>query len=261
MGPAVLLMLAMACGGNRRGPVQPPPAWQSSEGRVEAKIDMADALVRGGSPDAALAMVTQIRNDGVKDERLDLVQARALRDIGLTDDAEGLLRDLVRRHPRLAEAHNQLGILCMETQRLDEALALLERASRLAPDDALVLNNLGFALLAEGDSTQATEILRQALRLDATDRQIRNNLGFALVASGKDAEALRVFRAGLPEPDARYNLGLGFELRGDDNEAVDQYARVLLDWPTHQPALEGLRRLRAGELHRITPPSSQTEVP
>lgn len=262
--PAMALALLAACAGGRKGIAEPPPAWQSEEGRIDARVDMADALVQGGNADAALSMLTQMRAEGIEDPRMDVVQARAMRDIGLTDDAESLLRGVVKAHPRMSEAWNQLGILCLDAGRVDEAVEQLERAARLAPDDAQVLNNLGFALLAARQPTRATEVLREALRINGADRQIRNNLGFALVADRRDDEALRVFRAGLPEADARYNLGLGLELRGDDAAAVDEYAKVLVQWPTHRPALEGLRRLRPGELHRISAsphPESPTEVP
>lgn len=260
---AIPLALSLGCRAGHRGPVEAPPAWQSDQGRVDARIDMADALVRGGNAEQALTMVTQMRTEGVRDPRLEVVQARALREIGLSDDAEALLQELVKRHPREAEAHNQLGILCLDDQRVSEAVEHLERARRLSPADAQILNNLGFALLAAQQPTQAIDVLREALRLDGADRQIRNNLGFALVADRREDEALRVFRAGLAEPDARFNLGLGLELRGDEAAAVDAYVQVLRQWPMHKPALDGLRRLRPGELHRISPdsPDSTKEAP
>jgi len=265
MSPLLLgmvLSLGTACAGHRQA-IPPEPAWELAGGKERARVDMADALAKGGSPEAALAMVSQIRGEGVKDSRLDLIQARALRGIGLTDDAESLLRDVLKKHPRQAGAWDQLGILCMDTKRLEEAQTLLARAHQLSPTDALILNNLGFAQLTGGHPEDAVQTLHAALRLDGADRQIRNNLGFALVAAGQDDEALRVFRAGLPEADARYNLALGLELRGDDQAAIDQYAKVLARFPSHQPSIDGLRRLRPGELHRLAPPTldSDQEAP
>ena len=250
----LLLGLQTACAAHHHGPLPPEPAWETPDGKNQARIDMAEALAKGGSPEAALAMVSQLRGEGIRDLRLDVIQARALRGIGLTDDAESLLRDVVRKHPREAPAWDQLGILCLDTHRLDEAVSDLQRAHQLAADDPLILNNLGFAQLTAGQSEDAVKTLRAALRLDGADRQIRNNLGFALVAADRDDEALRVFRAGLPEADARYNLGLGLEMRGDDDAAVAQYAKVLSTDPGHQPSIDGLRRLRPDELHRLLPP-------
>ncbi len=257
MNAAVLLVaLGVGCGASRRGPVDPPPAWRSDEGRMEARLDIARALVKSGNPEASLSMVSQLRTEGIKGTEVDLVQASALREMGLTDDAEELLADLVRRHPRVAGAHDQLGVLCLDTQRVDEAVSHLQRAAELAPDDADILNNLGFALMTAGRPDEAVSVLRDALRVQGANRQVRNNLGFALVAAGRDAEALRVFRAGLPEADARYNLGLGLEMRGDSAKAIDEYALILDKWPGHEPARTGLRRLHPSELHLISAPKN-----
>lgn len=260
--PLVLLLslplAGTACAARRHGTVSPPPAWQAPEARDEARLDMADALVDAGSPEAALQLVATMRTEGHRGADLDLVQARALAAMGLTDDAEAVLLAVVKRQPRVAAAHDQLGVLYLDEQRVDEALDQLDRAARLAPDDPLILNNQGFALMTAGHPDQAVDVLREALRLDGADRQIRNNLGFALVAAGRDSEALRVFRAALAEPDARYNLGLGLEMRGDTDGAVAQYAQVVASWPTHQPSVEGLKRLRPDDLHRLTAPAAST---
>ncbi|RME21406.1 MAG: hypothetical protein D6798_18200 [Deltaproteobacteria bacterium] len=250
------LLLGMACGAARRGPVDPPPAWQSEQGRLQTRLDVANALVDNGSPEAGLQMLSELRDEGVKDVSLDLAQARALAKMGLTDDARDLLLELVDRHPRLAEAHDQLGVLALDTHDLDTAIEHLQQAATLAPDDAGILNNLGFALTAAGRPDDAIPVLRSALRRQSSDDRIRNNLGFALVAAGRDAEALRVFRAGLPEVDARYNLGLGLELRGDIDAAIEQYVAVLTEDPGHAAAREGLRRLRPDSLHLVTTDAS-----
>lgn len=257
--PAVLglglgLLLGPGCAGKRRGPVEPAPAWRSPDAALQARVDMAEALVEADSAEAALTIISQLRAEGEKGPSLDLVQARALMRLGLSDDAEAVLNEVIRRHPRIAEAHNQLGVLCLDQRRLDEALAHLERAAHLAPEDPLIFNNLGFALLTAGRPDEAVDVLREALRLDGANHQIRNNLGFALVAADREAEAFRVFRAALPEADARYNLGLGLEMRGDEDAAVDQYVQVVASWPAHQPSLDGLKRLRPNDLHRLSAP-------
>ncbi len=253
---ALALVLGVACGASRRGPVEPTPAWQTDQGRLETRLDIANTLVDSGSPEAGLQMLSELRDEGAKGDDLDLAQARALTKMGLTDDAQALLVELVDRHPRLAAAHDQLGVLALDAHDLDAAVTHLQRAADLARDDAHILNNLGFALTTAGRAGEAVDVLRSALRLQSADAQIRNNLGFALVAAGRDGEALRVFRAGLPEEDARYNLGLGLELRGDIDAAVDQYAAVLTQDPGHEPSREGLRRLRPDSLHLVTTDSS-----
>lgn len=255
MLPALLLpaMLVVACGGARKAQVREPPAWSTDAGKEQARIDIAEALARNGSSEAALKMVAELRGQGVDERELDLIQARALRDIGLTDDAEALLLSVVKRRPREARAHDQLGVLYMDLRRFDDALVHLRKAVSLVSDEPGYRNNLGFALMTTGHPDEAVPELREALRLDAGNDQVRNNLGFALVADGRDDEALRVFRAGQAESDAHYNLGLGLELRGEQDAAVAAYAAALDKEPTHAASLEALRRLRPQDLHRLSP--------
>lgn len=252
----LVLALLLGCGASRRGVVHDPPRWQSEEGKTDSRIALADALARGGSADQSLTLIAQLRTEGIHSPELGLVQARALRQAGLVDDAESVLRELVRKHPRLAGAHDQLGVLLLDTRQVEAALASLQRAAQLDPDDAQILNNLGFAQLTAGQHAEAVATLRQALQLDGADRQIRNNLGFALVADNRADEALRVFRAGMPEPDARYNLALGLEMGGKSKAAFEEYAAVLSTWPGHQPSIEGIRRL---DDHLSTPEPSPTD--
>ncbi|NOY25629.1 MAG: tetratricopeptide repeat protein [Oligoflexia bacterium] len=257
----LLLSVGFGCVGRHQGAVQPTPAWETTDGSVDVRIDVADALVRSGSADAGMAMITQLQSQGIRDQRLELIQARALDAIGLRVDAESLLRDIIKRHPRVAAAHDQLGILCLETDRPDEALEHLRRAVRLAPDNADFINNLGFGLLSAGQPQSAIDVLRQALRKDSSNHQIRNNLGFALVAAGRDDEALRVFSADLPPPDARYNLGLGLELRGDEQAALSQYEGVLSNWPSHVPSMQGVKRLADSTSRTNSPDDSPPSNP
>ncbi|MCB9777211.1 MAG: tetratricopeptide repeat protein [Alphaproteobacteria bacterium] len=255
MLPTLLLpaLLVVACGGARKAQVRQPPAWSTEEGKDQARIDIADALARNGSSEAALKMVAELRGEDLDPYELDLIQARALRDIGLTDDAEALLLAVVKKRPREARAHDQLGVLYMDLHRFDDALVHLRKAVTLASDDPKFRNNLGFALMTAGHADEAVPELREALRLDAGNDQVRNNLGFALVADGREDEAMRVFRAGQRESDAHYNLGLGLELRGETDAAVREYAAALDSEPTHAPAMDALRRLRPQDLHRLSP--------
>ncbi len=234
------------------------PPWETQEGRVATRLDLARVLIEGGNAEAALTLLAQLRKEGVRDPRLDVLQGRALRLMGLTDDAREVLVAAVKRHPRDAEAHDQLGILDLDAHDLDAAIARFERARALDPDNPDYANNLGFALLAAGRAHEAVPPLREALRLDPTRARIRNNLGFALVADGHPDEAWRVFRAGGDEAGARYNLGLGLELAGDLDGARAQYARAVELRPGFAAAREALARL---DPQAAPPPQPPTEDP
>jgi Flp pilus assembly protein TadD len=248
MRPLVLLLLA-GCAA-RRGPdgdlaASEPPAWSTPDGAEQTRVQLVEALLESGSPDAALAMVGRLRSDGLVGADLDVLQARALVEIGLLDDAEAILTGTVKRNRRHAGAWNALGVLRMERRDADGAATAFKAATRAAPADAQAWNNLGFTLHSLRRPDEAVPALREALRLDASNIRTRNNLGYALVAAGRVDEAWRIFRSSAPEPDARYNLALGLELAGDTTRARDEYTRVLAADPDHAQAQDALARLDA----------------
>ncbi len=250
MRAALLLMGAVAFAAKRRPAdpdqlAEPEPVWATPDGQRTTRLQMVDALLDGNSPEAALEMIARLRADDLTGADIDVAQARALTRIGLFDDAQQILEDTVKRHRRDAEAWKALGVLRVEQQDAEGAVEAFRAAARAAPEDPDAWNNLGFTLHSLRRPDEAVEALREALRLDPSDARTRNNLGFALVAAGRVPEAWRTFRANAPEADARFNLGLGLELAGDAEQALDQYARALRADPRHGPSQEALARLSA----------------
>jgi Flp pilus assembly protein TadD len=254
---AALALSALLVGcAARRGPgdgpvIEEPAAWETERGREAAQMQLANTLADGSSPEQALVLIADLRAQGVEGRELDVVQARALRKVGLLEDAEGILVPVTRRHRRHAPAWMELGTLRMEQKQVEEAVQAFERAVALTPSDAEAHNNLGFALMAAGRAPEAVTALRRAIELDASQARTRNNLGFALVAAGREDEAYRVFRATASEADARYNLGLGLELRGDSDAAGRAYQSALASNPHHASA-----QARLSQLASDTPVSS-----
>ena len=239
--------LLVGCAGarstNPKDIVSPTPAWSTDDGRASTRLELTDALIDSGSPEAALELIARVREEDGGGPDLDVLQARALLHMGLVDEAERLLQRTVRRHRRHGDAWQQLGILLMDQHKPALAVDAFQSAARANPSDAESWNNLGFALHSAGRSEDAVAPLRRALRVDGSDRRARNNLGYALVASGNIDEAWRTFRATAPEADARFNLALGLELAGDPEGARANYARALVADPEHTEAREALVRI------------------
>jgi len=243
-----MIPLALACANKGIGTgVDPSPSWASPSGRAQAKIELAEALVLNGTPEAALRMISQMVEQGIRHPDLYVLQGRALTDMGLEDEAEIALSIAARRSPRNADAHNRLGILYLDQARTTEAVKRFKSAARNAPKNAKVHNNYGFALMASGQHEEAVVVLRKALMLDGSQPRTRNNLGFALAVTGKDKAAWRVFKAGTDEASARYNLALAQELRGDNTAAINSYKLVLDADPGLTAASEALDRLTTAE--------------
>lgn len=63
-----------------------------------------------------------------------------------------------------ADALNNLGILCMESERIAEAVSLYRRALKRRPNYPQALNNLGNALKAENHLAEAIEVYAEGIR-------------------------------------------------------------------------------------------------
>lgn len=242
----LVLPLAAACAarsGKVDAPLEERAVWDTQKGKQATQLDLVRALTNGNSPDQALAMIADLRAAGVEGPEIDVLQARALRRVGLLDDAEALLVKRTKSDRRYADGWMELGVLRMEQKDIDGAIVAFEKAIKLDRNDAEAYNNLGFALMAGDRADQAVVALRKSLEIDPSQGRTRNNLGFALLSAGRDDEAYRVFRAMSTEADARYNMGLGLELRGDNTAASQQYQTALASNPDHRSAQNRLQSL------------------
>ena len=230
--------------------------WETKEGAEKTKIEMADALIKTGNPQESLSLIAEMRKGGSTQVELDVLQGKALRKLGLYDDADDILRGAIKQHPRCAAAHNELGLLLLERKEVDAAVPELKAAAKQAPDNPDFLNNYGFALITAGKTDVAVVPLRAALKLDGTRERTRNNLGFALIANGKPDEAYRLFRSSLSEADARYNVGYGLELQGKREKALVEYHSALESDPKHKLSIEAIYRLDPFAKQAEGPPSA-----
>lgn len=209
----------------------------------EVQLDVLEGMYQSGLYEEALRVVAELRSQGIKDDRLDIIQAKVMSGRGLRTDAIAMLQALVKRSPRNADAWSALGVVYADHQKVAESIAALEKAARLAPGDASILNNLGYVQMAAGRFEPAVESFKKALVLDPSQARTRNNLGFALARAERDSEALEMFRSSGSEADARYNLGVACELRMDPTSALAHYQAALQSQPDHPQAKAALSRL------------------
>lgn len=217
--------------------------------KARVQLDVLEGLYRAGMLDEALRAAGDIRSQGVKDPRLDILQARVMSAKGMRSEATAMLEGVTRKHRRNAEAWAALGIIHADEERIAESLDALQKAAKFAPNDADVRNNLGFVQMAAGRYDDAIDTFKAAIALDPSEARTRNNLGFALARADRDSDALEAFRSAGSEADARYNLGVACELRMDVTSALAQYQAALQSQPEHPQAKAALARL----LHEESP--------
>ena len=219
-------------------PVEDPPPWQLRP--MDLKLDLVRTFLESHDPERALDFIAALRREGLDDPALDLYQGIALRDRGMTHEAEGMLQSAAKRMGRDARPHAELCVLYADLGAIDDAVAACTRATRIGPDDARAWNNLGFLLLAQGQADAAVEASERALEIDSGNPRFRNNLGFALAAAGRWEDAERTFRANGSEADAWYNLGVAHSRAQEPEQAAALWQRALVIDPNHPAARAAL---------------------
>jgi len=153
---------------------------------------------------------------------------------GVLADEERLWRDTLARSPAAWVAHNNLGCLLAEQNRLGEAVRHFQAALAVHPRHAAAHRNLGRALTLQGRWAEAAEHLRAAVRLNPTDAEAWRALAAAYEGLRQPGNAVRCVRQALRlQPDAATRLQLAGLLRatGDLTGAVDQLRRALAARP------------------------------
>lgn len=96
---------------------------------------------------------------------------------GRYPEAERGLLAVIRREPKLAGPHANLGILYARTGRPAQALESLQEAVRLNPDRAVYYNELGMMSRREGKFDEARRYYAKALELDPNYAYAHLNIG------------------------------------------------------------------------------------
>lgn len=243
---AVAALALVGCAGqsaatHNKRIVDDAPRWMTEKDQV--RVEIVDKLLQGGDTVHALAIIQEMREDGVKRPDLDLYQGMALHQQGMVDDAERMLDMALDNMPRNAKVHRSLCVLYADTDRVEQAIESCVRATKLAPDDGAAWNNLGFLQLRT-DPEAARSALQKAVDADPTEGKYRNNLAYAQAAAGDHRAALRTFLTTGTPADAHYNVGTAFEHAGDATRALSYYQRALTYDSDHTLAADAVLRLR-----------------
>jgi len=159
---------------------------------------------------------------------------------------------VIARDPSVWIAHNNLGVIYLQTGRVEEAAGQFEEAVRLNPNYAAAHNNLGNALIQSGHLQEAIGHYREAVRLNPDYAEAHNGLGNALLQAGQFAEAQAQCQEAVRlNPDyvlAYCTQGLVLAKMGRLPEALAQFETALKMSPGNpkiQQALEWLKGLQA----------------
>ena len=137
-------------------------------------------------------------------------------------------------------AHNNLGYLCVDRGKLDQAISHFEAASSIRSrkqdphydvGSAFVQMNLADSLARKGLSDEAMVHYEEALRLQPNYADAYYNRGSVLFAEGRIDEAIADWEKALQlqpnDADAHTGLGNAFLRQGLLKEAIAHYERAL----------------------------------
>ena len=150
---------------------------------------------------------------------------------------EPMLREAIRKNPKMADAYETLGVLLSRHERFDEAIELMKKLKEMSPDTVMAYSNLSLFYMKKGMIQEAEEEKAAAtaasFKLAAKERKDR--IEAEKLQKAKEEEAKRrldMFMQVLeidPE-DLIANFGMGKALvESGRNEEAIKYLQKCLD--------------------------------
>jgi protein O-mannosyl-transferase len=161
-------------------------------------------------------------------------------DVGRLDEAIERSSESLKISPNYADAHYNLGMALMKSDRASAAIEQLGLAVKYKPDFALAQNELAITLYKQGRNEDAINHFEQVLKLEPDFVDAHLNLGIALLETGKTQQAIEQFRMVIkykPDlPEAYFNLADAMKEQGKPEEAVSYYKQALRIEPNYVEA-------------------------
>ena len=105
-------------------------------------------------------------------------------------------QDTVRKAPRDARAHYNLGVALAGCGRADQAITHFQKALEIKPDLVEAHDNLGLALAGRGQVDEAIACYRKAVEIKPDLAEAHDNLGLALAGRGQVDDAIACYQKG-----------------------------------------------------------------
>jgi tetratricopeptide (TPR) repeat protein len=154
----------------------------------------------------------------------------------------GMWRDVIKKRPQNARAHNNVGTRLMEREIDEDALWQFLEAIRYKPDYADAHTSAGWLLCKKGNMEEGKRHLSEALRIMPLHEAANFYAGKLYLLEGNTKAAIESFSNTLkanPTNELAYlNMGKAWEKEGNIAEAIKTY-RNLLDMKPRNAAVIG----------------------
>jgi Flp pilus assembly protein TadD len=210
-------------------------------------MDVADAALKGGSPQIALQIANNVlaHNPGNQDALL--TKGEALTALGQSDDAAVVFSQVLANDKSSVSANIGLGRIELGSNPVAAEELFLE-AIKHDPRNAVALNDLGIARDLQGRHTDAQTAYRQALGINPEMAGAEVNLALSLAMTGQSQDAVHLLQPLAEKPGAtqqtRHDLAAVLAMSGDKTEAArilsrdlppDQVQQALAAFTSEQP--------------------------
>jgi tetratricopeptide (TPR) repeat protein len=151
-----------------------------------------------------------------------------------------LWEDVVRKSPRNARAHYNLGNIYMSRSLTNWAIKHYQTATVLKPDFTKAYYNLGNVFRTKGNIDMAIQQYESAVWLRTDYAEAQYELGLAYTSKGQVKKAIEHFRAASRfKPDfaeAHFNLGMAYFDIGRPASALNRYKKAVEVKPDYAEA-------------------------
>ncbi len=214
-----LLVLLAACSRGANG-----------VGSGPAGIDVADAALKGGSPEIALQIAGNVLATNPSNEDALLTKGEALTALGRNDEAAAAFTVVLAVNRQSVGANIGLGRLLLGTDPVRAEQLFLEALNR-EPRNEVALNDLGIARDLQGRHADAQTAYRQALGIAPEMSAAQVNLALSLAMSGRSQDAVQLLRPLAEKPGAsqqtRHDLAAVLMMSGDRASAAQILSKDL----------------------------------
>ena len=210
-------------------------------------MDVADAALKGGSPQIALQIADNVLAHNPGNEDALLTKGEALTALGQSDEAGVAFSQVLAANPGSVSANIGLGRILLATDPRAAEERFLEAIKR-EPRNNVALNDLGIARDLQGRHTDAQTAYREALGVSPDMTAAQVNLALSLAMSGQSRNAVQLLQPLAERPGAteqtRHDLAAVLAMSGDKAEAArilskdlppDQVQQALAAYTSVQP--------------------------
>lgn len=230
------------------------------------------AYIESGHYTQGLKELLEAKKNNPRDPKIRYFLAICYHGKGLPNEAIGELREAVEMKPDYSEAHNLLGTIYAETDRLDEAISEFQKAlaNLLYETPSFALNGLGWAYYKKGQYDAALGRFQEILDRDPASSilpLVEKNMGIVYFAQGDYGQSLKHLRrsAELAPDFARDQLhfwmGKALAALGDLEGARSEFRKSIKAAYNSQYSLDSAAELEKLRMKEDATPPVKAPVP